>query len=311
MSIPRIEKPIFMIGMPRSGTTAISEAISLHRDLGWFSNYLGRVPFLPHLTLLDRITSHPSYGWRLRGKKSQSKSVASFLRRFLPHTDEAFPIWDRCCGDKFLWEYLIGQTATETEKNCISKYMLRVLRYQKKRRFFTKLTGPPRICYLSSIFPDAYFVHVIRDPRGVISSLKNVYFWKVGKGPAELWWKNGMPKEYIQELEDCGKSPAALGAMQWKRVVELTWEERLLLPPEQFIEIRYEDFVQDPYSILRDVFKFLELDDSVEAHQYLSTFGDIRNMNYKFCENLTAEEIGVIERITAHTAHEAGYIFEQ
>lgn len=120
-----------------------------------------------------------------------------------------------------------------------------------------------------------------------------------------------MPKEYIQELEDCGKSPAALGAMQWKRVVELTWEERLLLPPEQFIEIRYEDFVQDPYSILRDVFKFLELDDSVEAHQYLSTFGDIRNMNYKFCENLTAEEIGVIERITAHTAHEAGYIFEQ
>jgi hypothetical protein len=309
MSDSPIKKPVFMIGMPRSGTTAISEALSLHPSLGWFSNYLGRLPDFPFVAYFDRITNHPSFGWWLRGKKSQSKGLLSSLRRFLPHTDEAFAIWERCCGSKFLWDYLINQTASQQECECMRKYIHRVLKCQNKKRFFTKLTGPSRICYLQSIFPDSIFIHTIRDPRAVISSLKQVSFWKDGKGLSEPWWKNGLPHEYIEEWKNHGKTSVALAAVQWKRVVELTWEEKKFLLPTNYIEIRYEDFVMDSHGILQKLFSILGLDNSLEAHQYLSSFGEIRNMNYKFSENLTADEIIVIEEITEKIAHKAGYTF--
>ncbi len=35
-----IQKPIILIGMPRSGTTVLAETISIHKDLGWISKYL-------------------------------------------------------------------------------------------------------------------------------------------------------------------------------------------------------------------------------------------------------------------------------
>lgn len=311
MSDSPIRNPVFMIGMPRSGTTAISEALSLHPALGWFSNYLGRVPGLPCVAYLDRITNNSSFGWLLRGKKSQSKGLISSLRRLLPHTDEAFAIWERCCGSKFLWDYLINQTASANERECIQKYIHRVLRYQNKKRFFTKLTGPSRICYLKSIFPDSFFIHTIRDPRAVISSLKQVPFWKDGKGLREPWWQNGLPPEYIEEWKNHGETPVALAAVQWKRVVELTWEEKNLLLPTNYVEIRYEDFVLNSHGIMRKLFSMLGLADSLEAHQYLSSFGEIRNMNYKFSENLTADEIIVIEEITEKIAYKAGYIFQK
>nr|WP_320016110.1 sulfotransferase [uncultured Desulfobacter sp.] len=305
-----VKKPIFMIGMPRSGTTIISEAISLHPDLGWFSNYLGRYPNLPEVALLDRVTNHPFIGWRLRGKKNQSKGITSYLRRFFPHTDEAFSIWEKNCGKKFLWDYLIDQKASKKESVKAKDYISRILRYQNKQRFFTKLTGPPRITYLKSIFPDAIFVHVIRDPRAVVSSLKNVAFWKGGKGLIEPWWKNGLTKKDIDEWKNYGKTPAALSAVQWKRVIELTWEEKTALNPKQFIEIRYEDFVINPHGSVQNLFNKMKLTDSILAHQYLSSLGKARNMNYKFQKNLTDNEIQIIEKITKKTASKAGYIFK-
>lgn len=299
-----------MIGMPRSGTTIISEALSLHDDLGWFSNYLGKFPAIPWLALLDRISNHPSFGWKLRGKKHQGGNLLSYLRRFLPHTDEAYSIWERCCGEKFLLDYLISQTASETEGECIKKYINIILRHQNKHRFFTKLTGPPRIEYLTSIFPQAVFLHVVRDPRAVASSLKNVSFWKEGEGGEKPWWKNGLTEEDIDDWEKSNRSSVSLAAVQWKRIVELTRGNSLNLSPERYFEIRYEDFVDNPHSTMTTIFQSLTLEDSAQAHAYISSIGEIRNMNYKFRHNLDANEISTIENITREVAGTAGYVFQ-
>lgn len=310
MILDTIEHPIFMIGMGRSGTTVISEAISLHPRLGWFSNYLNRVPSMPCVAILDRVAAHPAWGWRLRGKKHQGNGLLSSIRRLLPHTDEAYRIWRQWGGEKFLRDYLIQQTASPEEAAHAHHYIKKVLRYQGKERFFTKLTGPPRIHYLRSIFPDAAFVHVVRDPRAVISSLLQVSFWREGQGTKQPWWENGLPEKYIEEWESHGRSPVALAAVQWKRVVELTWEEKEALPPGRFIELRYEDFIKSPHQSISDLFRFLHLDDASAAHHYLSTFGNIRNMNYKFREQLPAGEIKIIEQLTWQAAKIAGYDFE-
>ena len=305
----RTMKPIFMIGMPRSGTTAISEAMSLHEELGWFSVYLERYPALPWLSLLDHITAIPKVGLYLRGKKKQDKAVASMIRKYLPYPNEAFPVWTRFCGEKFASDYLVGQKASEEERDMVVTYIQKVLRFGGKSRFFAKFTGPPRTCYLNSIFPDAYYIHVIRDPRAVVSSLLKVQFWKEGGGHVRPWWRNGLPDEYVKEWEDTGRSPVALAAVQWKRVVELAREEEALIPPERYVRISYEDIVEDPHGLLSMLFKKVALSDSVAAHSYITSFGKLRNMNSKYKKYLDASEIALVERITAETAAQAGYDF--
>ena len=304
-----IDRPIFMIGVPRSGTTVLSEAISLHEDLGWISNYVSRLPFLPWLALFDRITDNPSLGWLLRGKKGQDRRLTSQLRRLLPHTDEAFTFWKWHGGEKMLWSYLIDQSADAAEQKRLASSLRTILSCQGKKRFFTKFTGPPRIHYLRSLFPDAYFIHVIRDPRATVSSLLKVSFWRRQGGLENPWWRDGLAASDIRKWEDTGKSPAALAAIQWHRIVELTRQERELLDPDHYLEVRYEDFTDAPHDILNTVFQSIDLPDSAQAHKYLSSIGKLTNMNFKYQSNLTPEDISLIEDITREQARRAGYEF--
>ncbi len=303
-----IQKPIFLIGMGRSGTTVLAEAISIHKDLAWISKYLEMFPSFPQLSFLNKLVDIPFLGVYLRGKKRQSKGIINFIRRFLPYCVENYNIWERFCGKKFSFDYLAHQKATEVEKEAVIKYVKNILKYQRKKRFFAKFTGPPRICYLQSIFPDAYFIHVIRDPRAVVNSLLKVKFWKEGGGLERPWWQ-GLPEEYIEEWKKRNKSPVALAALQWKRVITLTWEEKQYVLPGHFIEVRYEDFVEKPHECLTEIFNKVGLEDSPEAHKYISSIGKLRNMNYKYKQDLSKKDIKIIEEITRDVANKAGYCF--
>lgn len=309
MDVYEIRSPVFLIGMPRSGTSVLSESISLHEDLGWLSNYLNWFPSNPYLAILHRFTGIPIIGWYLRGTKKQKNGLLPSIRRLLPYSAEAFPVWSMLCGRKFLRDYLIGKKSSEQEREKTIAYIKTVLTCHGKKRFFAKFTGPPRIFYLRSVFPDACFVNVIRDPRAVVSSLMNVSFWRDGGGLEEPWWRNGFPEEYIKKWETHGKSPVALVALQWKRIVELTWQEKRLLPSDKYIEIKYEDFVSKPHEVLTSVFSIFGLRDSPIAHRYLLSIGKITNMNYKYLQLLSPGEIKLIKKLTHETARHSGYNF--
>jgi len=177
-----IYKPVFVIGMPRSGTTVISEAISLHEEFGWISNYLTKFPNYIWISMLNRLCFIPKIGIYIRGRKPQTNNLNSFFRKFFPYPSEAYNIWEIFLGKKFRNDYLFGKVATEEERKNVIEYFKKVLKYQGKKRLFVKLTGPPRIQFLTSIFPDAYFIHIIRDPRAVVNSLLKVKFWREGGG---------------------------------------------------------------------------------------------------------------------------------
>jgi sulfotransferase family protein len=179
--------------------------------------------------------------------------------------------------------------------------------FQGKKRFFAKLTGPPKIHYLNSIFSDAYYIHVVRDPRAVILSLLDVDFWKKSDGYLKPWWSNGLTENDIADWKLSGKSPIALASVQWRRVVEQTWNEKTLIPSENYLEIKYEDFVESPHEILDSVFARLHMRDSVSAHRYISSIGKLKNMNFKYKKILSIAEIAMIEKLTYETANQSGY----
>jgi Sulfotransferase family len=133
------------------------------------------------------------------------------------------------------------------------------MRLHGKDRFAAKMTGPSRICFLSSIFSEPRFVNVIRDPRAVVESLLRVPFWRDTFRYSEPAWAAGLSTEDITAWKGIGTA-AALAAVQWRAVLRTAREEaRLARHP--YIETRYEDFVARPHEELSRLFAFANLAD--------------------------------------------------
>ena len=85
------------------------------------------------------------------------------------------------------------------------------------------------IDFISRIFPDAQFVHVIRDGRDVaVSHRKKFGYWS------------------------CLKS-----TVKWPRYIAAAREAGAHLAPGRYHELRYEDLINDEERTLRELFTFL------------------------------------------------------
>ncbi len=90
------------------------------------------------------------------------------------------------------------------------------------------------------IFPDAYILHVVRDPRSVVASLRDA---------AKAWGKHWAASGVIEN------------ALLWQRNVRAVVESRVT--QTQFLQIRYEDLKGNGAEVLHDVFCWLGIEASV------------------------------------------------
>ncbi len=290
--------------MPRSGTTVIFEVFAARRDLAWLSQHLQRSPGIPALAALSRTADlTPS----MRRSVSRSDQLRPWLERLRVGPVEAYDFWERCCGEKFRYDYLLGVEASPEESRCIRSAISRVTRFQGKPRFAAKITGPARIGYLSSIFGDARFVHVIRDGRAVVQSLMRVHFWRQRERMHKPAWRNGLAEVDLDDWERCERLPLALAAVQWRRVVQSTREEAAGLAPDRYAEVHYERFVSQPCEVLEAVASFCRLPQSARAEEFLEARFQLRDMNFQWQERFEAGEIAMLNDLIGSTLAELGY----
>ncbi len=102
---------------------------------------------------------------------------------------ERYNFWEKITGKRidFSRGFLLDTTATEEEKLYIRSLLAKQVKYQGRKRLIMKFTGPARLEYLSSIFPDAIFVNIVREPIATVRSWLEVGFWQT-KGINRLWW---------------------------------------------------------------------------------------------------------------------------
>ncbi len=132
-------------------------------------------------------------------------------------------------------------------------------RTQGREVFLHKFTGWPRSGFVRRIFPEARFVHVLRDGRAVANSFLQMPWWDGYRGPARWSW-GPLPADMAREWEESGRSFALLAGLEWKLLVEAFETARASVPEHQWLELRYEDFVADPRAAIRSILEFLELD---------------------------------------------------
>jgi hypothetical protein len=214
-----INRPIFVVGAPRGGTNIFYRTFARHPDLAWISNITKKVPsslWLTRILMLFRSDHRPT---------------------------EANNVWQKFTGRQD--ESLGRDQATAAARRYLRTVVGNNLRIFNKPRFVNKCPGNSvRMEFLKEIFPDAIFIHVIRDGRAAAYSIMRSRLEHAG-----AYWS--VKPSGWQSLLELPLVDAC--ALQWKMTVEAILRSAETLPREQYLEVRYEEYVARPAEILRQV----------------------------------------------------------
>jgi hypothetical protein len=264
-----LDRPIFIVGPGRSGTTIFYYLLCGHQDLGWFyeswlSRRINNLSLRSFFACLNVVYQIGPISRKYR------------KRAWFPKPSEVYELWDAfhpvengAASPPFIEEHAASANAA-----LMSSVMRRHLLYSGTSRFINKNTrNSRRMRYLHTLFPDALFIHIIRDGRGVTNSLLNVRFWP----SMSLWWYHGRTPA---ELERQGENPVLLAARHWKTGMERVLGDKKVVPKPQYLEIRYENLMARPKATMEKVLDFCDLPWTIQFENHLNSF-ELKSKNYK------------------------------
>jgi hypothetical protein len=300
---------VFVLGTGRCGSTIVQELLARHTDVGFVSNLdsilapldlkgrwnnalYRRVPspfasrdvgYLRHLryTLRERMHFGPSEAYRLLGRRVSPIVVAPF--RDLTEDD--------------LTPWLERRLRTFFEER---------RRVQGRPVFLHKLTGWPRARLLWRAFPEARFIHVVRDGRAVASSLMQRPWWKGYLGPSG-WGFGRLPDRYREIWERSDRSLVVLAGLEWRVLMDAFDAARAGLPADRWMEIRYEDFVRDTRGEVGRLLRFIGLswNEGFERALEAQAFTEDRTDAYR--RDLSAHQVALLEEALREPLEVLGY----
>lgn len=252
-----LEKPVIVFGTGRSGTTVISEIIFQHEDLAWHSNWQELFPKFAPINYLRRLFDNKY--WRVIGMNTQNNK--SFRNYVLFRPIERYDFWEAVTGKRidFSRSFLLNEKATPEEQEHIRTFFARMVKYQKRKRLAIKITGPARMEYLMSIFPDAQFINIQRDPVATIRSWMEIY-WNE-QITNQLWWQGAYTEAELKKAEELSSNKFLFAAFQYRKLMEATQQEIEKVHPDIYTT-SYEDFVKDPQAFVKNLMDFVHLQPS-------------------------------------------------
>lgn len=171
--------PTFVLAAPRSGSTVFFELFGSHRDFAWVTNYEEKFRRLYCGGVLRQLLERKY--WHISGGKKEYVA-RQWYNRTLPKPSEGYEFWTRETDADFHRSWL-WTTRANAQTSCkLQRITARIQFWQGRPRLAHKFTGPGRIGYLQSLYPDARFIHLVRDPYAQIRSLLKVGFWNRGGG---------------------------------------------------------------------------------------------------------------------------------
>lgn len=282
---------VFIIGAGRSGSSVLHELIGYHPRVSWMSSLCETFPLRPEVNRRVLAAMQLPLLGRLLRRRYEPYECYRFF-------DVAYPGFGTPFRD------LTASDVTVAAARSI-KTRVSALSPSSRDVLIVKLTGWPRTTFLAELFPEARFVHLVRDGRAVAASLLRVIWWHGWRGPAN--WRFGpLPDEYEREWALHRNSFPALAAIEWKLVLDALDKSRDCLAPGRLIEIRYEDLCAEPEAVLSRVLAHCGLEWSDRLASALRR-DPLVNRNDKWRAELGPEHAAVVEEVLQDTLVRYGY----
>jgi len=203
-------------------------------------------------------------------------------------------------------------------------------------RYFVEKSVPNtlRVEYLDAIYPDALFIHLIRDGRAVTESairmwkeppkrkylLNKLRYFPLSNYKYAFWYIFNIIKGILSSKrgqaiwgprykgidEDINNHPLeTVCARQWKKCVEKASEQLSKLSSERVLEVRYEALMKDVGQLVK-VCEFIVIPDfEVVIEKYRATVN--KTDMEKWRKRLRDDQIKLINDEISHLVNKLGY----
>lgn len=293
--------PVFILGAGRSGTTLLYKMLCLHSDIAWISNYVERLPSFSWLSLLNRVNGLYKQLCRSMWFAKDSNAYLTkrkLLMRAFPVPVEGESVYKRCGIPLFPDD---SWCISEMQKKCIISAFEKIRLLQGCKVFLNKRTANNRrIPQLLQAFPNARFVHMIRDGRAVANSLLRVNWWMDHK---VWWWHQKTPRQWEAE----GKNPLEMAARNWVEEIREIQIGLKAVPCDQVFEVRYEDLPSNLEDILKRIIHFIELDSETLWIEEIRSL-QVVNKNIRWGKIAREEEKAILLRVQSESLKRLGYL---
>jgi hypothetical protein len=272
-------EPIFILGYGRSGTTHLHNLLCQDDELGCVTTFQALAPdfFLIGQGRLKNILTQSLPATRpmdnvavaLAAPQEEELPVAgTSIYSFLHHL--SFPQRSLESFNRFVLFQGIDQA---TRQNWRTHY-LNVLR---KASFH--MAGKPlvlknplnmaRLPEILEMFPQAKFIHIVRNPYVVYTSINHMY-------------DKLLPAHQMQMIAEAEMRTNIL--YFYRETMQAYLRDRPLIPPENLVEVRFETLEADPLAELERIYQALHIGDFALAkpnlESYLNNLSDYRKNKY-------------------------------
>jgi len=282
--------PIFIIGHWRSGTTHLHNIICQDPKMGYVTTFqsvfpenvfpgFGRWLFKSFMKLLIP-TSRKGDNVKLGVEYPQEEEFV--LGR--NHDNSFYDMWYFPRKTMYFFDkYLLGMGATAKNKaNFRHDYyrMIKKAMINLNRTWFISKNPPntARVPALLEIFPNAKFIHIYRNPVMVLLSTRH-FFSKI------------MPPLQMHTISDEDRNEMIYEL--YKKTMDSYFRNAPLIPKENLVEVRFEEFDHDPLGTIQRVYEDLNISGFEESKArfevYVDSKKDYKKNTYKIDRKLFEE----------------------
>lgn len=244
----KIERPLFIVGWPRTGTTLLQRLLCLHED----------ARFIPMWEAYDIIPERNGRALSEEERRRRAARGIALLEKIAPDLKTIHPMGiddpDECFhlfrnyfamppGLDFAylasyWKWFEGRSAVPAYE--MHKRQLQMMQWHDRRGHWV-LKSPQHlfaIAALAEVYPDANIIYTHRDPVEAIGSYCSMM--------TVLW---GMTSNDV-DLREVGRYALATAA-HCKKVGEAALAA---LPPAQVYHAPYADLKSDPKAMIGEIY---------------------------------------------------------
>lgn len=275
------EDPLFIIGHWRSGTTFVHNVLSCDKHFGYNTTYqtvfpnivLCGQPFFKSIVNLIMPDKRPVDNMVLAVDKPQEEEFA--LANIMPFNFYNFWFFPRDTME-YCDRYLLFENISVDELNVFEKEFVRLIKTSLfntgGKQFLSK--NPPhtgRIPQLLKMFPNAKFIYIMRNPYTVFESTRN-FFTKIIKS---------------LKFQDITTEEIETNILEIYRKLFLKYEkDKVLIPEGNLVELKFEDFENEPFNQTRMLYERLNFSDFSKAESsirsYIDSMKSYRKNRYEY-----------------------------
>lgn len=274
----RIEKPIFILGHWRNGTTLLHELMAMdaqfaypnHFEISRPHSFLYREPIIEKMEENTELEKRPmdnmQVNFRSPGEDESGLAVMSLrsptISWIFPRRGEYY--------DRFLTFQEALPEDLQSWKEALILFMKK-LTYRYHRPLLMKSPAhTARIKILLDLFPEARFIHIHRNPFTVFQSTVKLYDTAV-RG---------------SNLQDAVPGSVNSGIIRrYKEMYDAFFEQKGLIPSGQIVEIAFDELERDKIGTLQKIYTHLDIPNLEAAlpnlERYLKRTEDYKKNTFK------------------------------